>query len=131
MRNGLWRLVSGKETCPEVKDADKKEKWECKAERAAGEIFLLVESDQCVHFRGHEEDPVKMWKLLEAAHLSKKAGSRFNAYDDLFSIQKGEDKSLTSLGMRIEKAMQAIQNLRTPLFTIDMLDKELQCMALI
>ena len=29
-----------------------------------------------------------MWKLLEAAHLSKKPGARFNAYDDLFTIRK-------------------------------------------
>ena len=45
-----------------------------KGEKAAGEIYLLVENDQRVHFRGHEEDPIKMWELLEAAHLSKKPG---------------------------------------------------------
>ena len=35
------------------------------------------------------------------------------------------------LGVRIEKAMATIQNLRPSSFTIDMLDEELQCMALI
>ena len=55
------------------------DKWDAKAERAAGEIYLLVESDQRVHFRGHEEDPVKMWGLLEAAHLSRKPGATFMA----------------------------------------------------
>ena len=30
-------------------------KWEAKAERAAGEIYLLVESDQRMHFRGKED----------------------------------------------------------------------------
>jgi hypothetical protein len=35
-----------------------------------------------VHFRGKEDDPVEMWKLLEEAHLSKKPGTHFNAYDD-------------------------------------------------
>ena len=30
-------------------------KWEAKAERAAGEIYLLVENDQRVHFHGFEE----------------------------------------------------------------------------
>ncbi|KAF4611054.1 hypothetical protein D9613_006809 [Agrocybe pediades] len=129
MRNGLWRLVSGKE--PKPSEAKEVEKWEIKSEKAAGEIYLLVESDQRVHFRGHEEDPIKMWSLLEAAHLSKKPGARFNAYDDLFSIRKQDDESLVDLGTRIEKAMQAIQNLRPADFKIETLDEELQCMALI
>ena len=102
-----------------------------KAEKAAGEIYLLVENDQQVHFRGHEEDPIKMWELLEAAHVSKKPGARFNAYDDLFNIRKQDDESLVDLGVRIEKAMQTIQNLRPADFTIAKLDVELQCMALI
>jgi hypothetical protein len=72
-----------------------------------------------------------MWELLEAAHLSKKPGARFNAYDNLFDIRKKDDKSLLDLGVRIEKAMQTIQNLRPADFTIEMLDAELQCMALI
>lgn len=129
MKNGLWRLVSGKESKPSG-DADCT-KWEAKAERAAGEIYLLVENDQRVHFRGHEEDPVKMWTLLESAHLSKKPGARFNAYDDLFNIRKEDDESLMKLGVRIEKAMATIQNLRPENFDITQLDNELQCMALI
>jgi len=132
MKNGLWRIVSGKELAPEGKGMEEKyDKWELKVYKAAGEIFLLVESDQRVHFRGQEEDPVKMWSLLEEAHMSKKPGSRFNAYDDLFSIRKAEDESLSSLGVRIEKAMQGIKNLRPSSYTIDTLDEELQCMALI
>ena len=129
MKNGLWRLVSGKETKP--KDEESLAKWEAKAERAAGEIYLLVENDQRVHFRGSEEDPIQMWKLLENAHLSKKPGARFNAYDDLFSIYKESNETLMDLGVRIEKAMATIQNLRSSSFTIEMLDEELQCMALI
>ncbi|KAF9537210.1 hypothetical protein CPC08DRAFT_810154 [Agrocybe pediades] len=82
--------VSGKETKPS--DPKEAEKWEIKEEKAAGEIYLLVESDQRVHFGGHEEDPIKIWALLEAAHLSKKPGARFNAYDDLFSIRKQDDE---------------------------------------
>ena len=125
MRNGLWKLVSGRWPQP-TDDEDDLLKWETKAEKAAGEIYLLVESDQRVHFRGHEDDPIKMWQLLEAAHLSKKPGARFNAYDDLFSIRKQDSESLVDMGVRIEKAMQAIQNLRPLDFTIEQLDEELQ-----
>ena len=130
MRNGLWRLVSGKLPKP-IREADEILKWETKAEKVAGEIYLLVENDQRVHFRGKEDDPIEMWKLLEAAHLSKKPGARFNAYDDLFSIRKQDSESLVDVGVRLEKAMQAIQNLRPANFTIEQLDEELQCMALI
>ena len=72
-----------------------------------------------------------MWELLEAAHLSKRPRVRFNAYDDLFNIRKQDNKSLVDLGVRIEKAMQTIQNLRPADFTIERLDAELQCIALI
>ena len=109
MRNGLWKLVSGK--LPKPRDDEELLKWKTKAEKAAGEIYLLVENDQRVYFRGHEDDPIQMWQLLEAAHLSKKPGARFNAYDDLFSIRKQDTESLVDLGVRIEKSMQAIQNL--------------------
>jgi hypothetical protein len=43
------------------------------------DLPFLVENDQRVHFRGKEDDPIEMWKLLEAAHLSKKPGAHFNA----------------------------------------------------
>ena len=129
MKNGLWRLVSGKETKP--KDEQALAKWEAKAERAAGEIYLLVENDQRIHFCGFEEEPINMWELLEKAHLSKKPGARFNAYDDLFSIYKESNETLMDLGVCIEKAMATIQNLCSTGFTIEMLDEELQCMALI
>ena len=131
MRNKLWRLVSGREAKPSASKVDDLDLWEAKAEQAAGEIYLCVEQSQRVHFRGHEEDPIQMWKLLEAAHVSKKPGARFNAYDDLFSIHKADDESLIDLGVRVENAMANIQNLRPKDMTIDKLDEELEAMALI
>ena len=131
MKMGLWRLVSGKETKPTVDKDGSMDKWEIKAERAAAEIYLAVENDQRAHFRGKEEDPIEMWKKLEAVHMQQKPGARFNAYDDLFSIHKKDDESLLDLGVRIEKTMGTIQDLRPTDFTIDKLDNELQCMALI
>ena len=129
MRLGLWRLVAGRESKPSV--AAELTKWEAKAEKAAGEIYLLVEADQRIHIRGLEDDPVGMWAAIEKAHLSKKPGARFNAYDDLFSIHKEDNEGLIDLGVRISKAMANIQNLRPTGFTIEQLDEELQCMALI
>jgi len=39
MRNGLWKLVSGRLLKP-TRDDDELMKWETKAEKAAGEIYL-------------------------------------------------------------------------------------------
>ena len=51
---------------------------------------------------GMEEDPAAMWVALESVHLQKRPGARFNAYDDLFSIQKKEEESLQQLMGRID-----------------------------
>src|SRR5260370_7187899 len=131
MKNGIWKLVYGKLSKPPLSKVEEVIKWEEKAEQAAGEIYLLVENDQRVHFRGKEDDPVEMWRLLEMAHLSKKPGARFNAYNDLFSIRKQDSETLMDLGVRIEKAIQAIQNLRTRDFTIKHLNDDLQFIPLL
>ena len=110
MQRGLWSVVSGKSSKPT--EAAALEKWEAKAEKAAGEIYLAVGGDQRVHFSGHEENPKEMWEKLKAAHLHQKPGARFNAYDELFSIHKVDDETLTDVAMRVEKAMSNIKQLR-------------------
>ena len=72
-----------------------------------------------------------MWVALESVHLQKRPGARFNAYDDLFSIQKKEEESLQQLMGRIDECMLTIQNLRPKDFTLAALDNELVCMAMI
>jgi wobble nucleotide-excising tRNase len=74
---------------------------------------------------------VKMWEALEAVHRQKKAGMRFNAYDELFSIRKLEEESLQSLINCVESAKRSIKELRPSTLTLDMLDDELASMALI
>ena len=129
MSRGYWRLVIGKEVKPSKEEESLK--WEEKAMKAAGEIYLCVGSDQKQHLKECLDDPVAMWATLEKIHVSKKPGARFNAYDELFSIVKSEEESLQSLGDRVGAAMNQIKRLRPKNFTIEMLDKELEAMALI
>ena len=110
---------------------DEDGKWGEKAMKAAGEIYLSVGAEQKQHLKECLDDPVKMWTTLEKTHVSKKPGARFNAYDELFSIVKLEEESLQSLGDRVGTAMNQIRKLRPKNFTIEMLDKELEAMALI
>ena len=133
--NGLFRLVTGTATKPTVSsepkagEEDALEAWETKQEKAAGMIFLMVEQDQEVHFNGEKDDPVKMWKALEDAHKQKRPGTRFNAYDSLFSIRKAEEETLQTLVARVNNSMLEIKQLRSPNFTLDKLDDELVIMT--
>ena len=128
---GVWCLARLPNLLNKTGDGDELAKWETKQEKAAGEIYLGVESDQRVHFRGQEDDPKAMWDSLKKAHLHQKPGARFNAYDELFSIHKADDETLMDVATRVEKAMSNIKNLRPTDFTLDKLDDELLCMAMI
>lgn len=105
--------------------------WDAKAEKAAGELYLLVSQEQKVHFAGISNDPFTMWKKLDSVHLQKRPGARFNAYDALFGIRKSPDESLSSLMTRVDASMEQIQNLRPESFTLSDMDMELVCMTLI
>ena len=120
MTHGYWRLVSGKEVKPST--PDELLKWEIKSDKAAGLIYLAVGKVLQVLARPFLEDPVAMWKALESQHVSKKPGSRFNAYNELFSISKRDDESLIDMATRIETAMQQIFDLRPATFTLKDLD---------
>ena len=72
-----------------------------------------------------------MWKALKEVHMQQKPTARFNAYEVLFSITKSNDESLPAVAARVEKAMHTIKDLRPSEFTLDELDDDLACMALI
>ncbi|KAF7968979.1 hypothetical protein HWV62_28747, partial [Athelia sp. TMB] len=133
----LWRLVSGVQTKPTAASGTTKlspdpvEEWEDRSERACGILALSISPGQKPHITSCSDDPVKIWIALKDVHEAKQPGNRFNAYSDLFSIRKEPDESLSSLIMRSEHCMQLIKNLRTSTFTLESLDDELQCMALI
>src|SRR6266487_3594046 len=135
----LWEFVDGSTPKPTPADASKPtaaeakelEEWKRKAAKASGELWLSVEDSQKVHIKEVKGDPAAMWAKLEGVHLQKKPGTRFNAYEVLFSIRKAEEESLSALMARADKAMQDIKALRPSGFTMEQLDQELQCMALI
>src|SRR5271156_468840 len=135
----LWEYVDGSTPIPEAAEpakptpAEKKEiaDWKRKSAKASGEIWLAVEDDQKVYIKEVKGDPSAMWQKLEAVHVQKKPGARFNAYDVLFNIRKEENETLTALMARADKAMQDIKSLRPSGFSLTDLDKELLCMTLI
>ena len=130
MQKGYWGVVSGKLT----RDAAKDElAFDSHCEIASGLIFLNVDEEmqRIVTDLLEKGDAVGMWKALEEECLSKRPGARFNAYDDLFSIRKQEGESLTSLSGRVANAVRTIRDLRPSSFTLEKMEEELECMALI
>ncbi|XP_006456088.1 hypothetical protein AGABI2DRAFT_77415 [Agaricus bisporus var. bisporus H97] len=108
--SGLWRLVSGRQKAPSTSspvtqaEVDALDTFEARLDKAAGWLYLMVEQEQRIHFSGIQDSPVKMWEALEAVHRQKRAGMRFNAYDELFSIRKLDQESLQSLINRVESS---------------------------
>jgi hypothetical protein len=137
--NRLIRVVNGSLAKPSFADpsqptdaeSTKLEAWQDKADAAAGWIVTMLEPDQRVHLKGINDDPVLSWKKLEEVHMVKKAGSRFNAWDDLFNIRKKDDETLSSMVTRIDGVMNSVKNLRPSNYDLDKLDEELTAMTMI
>jgi hypothetical protein len=134
--NGLWRIVDGSIAKP-MKQGDVEpspdalEAYQLKADKAAGHLYLMWEDGQKIFVSDCQDDPCAMWIALDNAFMQKKPGTRFNAYDDLFSIRKLEEESLQSLMNRVDDAVKLIQDLRPKDFTLALLDKELAALTLI
>ena len=83
------------------------------------------------HLQGIDDNAQAMWTKLEKLHLDQRPGTRFNAYDDLFSIRKSESESLTAVIARVNNASALVKSLRPAAFTLKELDQELAVMAMI
>ncbi|THH12873.1 hypothetical protein EUX98_g9781, partial [Antrodiella citrinella] len=102
-----------------------------KQDKAAGLLALSLSSAQRIHIQGIEDDPAKIWKKLEDVHMEKIAGSRFNAYDELFSVRLSDSEAPTTLIPKVDEIIKRIQGLRPSDFSVEKLDKELATMTLL
>ena len=89
--------MSGKATKPSNDDIDAYHKWIEHADKGSGEIYLAIEDNQKHHLSGVLDNSQKMWELLERGNQSKKPGTCFNTYNDLFSVCKQENETLKDL----------------------------------
>ena len=132
-----WMPISMPYLAPELSDkptSEEKKKyreWQKKANAASCLIYLMVEDDQRIYLNELKDQPDKMWEALKQIHMQQCPSTRFNAYDDLFSIRKKEEENLQTLINRVETGMKRIQDLHPKDFDIAKLDNELASMALI
>ena len=146
--NGLWRLVSGQEkklaARPEIKDSngivvskavaldeDRLEKWEIKAERAAGALKTGMSHDVKVLIRDCEDDPLLIWETLKTLFIQQWTGPRFNAYHALLSVEKSDSEPLDSLINKVDEQIRVIKSLSPSSLTLDQLYDEVAVMAII
>jgi hypothetical protein len=134
---GVWCIVDASSIAPTLSSPPTEaqstahEAWAPKSDKAAGWMYLSVENDQKIYLKGIEGDPVKMWIALHDVHMQKHPGMHFNAYDNLFSIRKQENKKLQTLMNRVDTAICCIQNLCPADFDLAKLHEELASMAMI
>ena len=112
-------------------DEDKLERWEIKAEKAAGALKTAMSPDVRVLIRDHENDPILIWQTLKMSFIQQRTAPRFNAYHALLFVQKLESESLEVLINRVDKHIRIIKSLSPSSFTLDNLYDELAVMAII
>lgn len=106
------------------------EKWEEAAEKAVGAILSAMGSSQRGLVSGMG-NPKAVWEALAAHFEQKRPATRFASYEALLSVQKRDDESLPALAMRVETALQSVQNACPLDFTLEQMHSDLACMALI
>ena len=137
MALGLW---FGEETCPKARirdsagnitspavalDEDKLERWEIKAEKAAGALKTAMSPDIRVLIRDCEDDPILIWDTLKTSFIQQRTAPHFNAYHALLSVEKRDSESLEGLINRIDEQIRVIKSLSPTSFTLDNLYDEL------
>jgi len=112
-------------------DEDKLERWEIKAEKAAGALKTAISSDLRVLIRDCEDDPLLIWDTLRTSFIQQRTAPRFNAYHALLSVQKKDSEALEGLINRVDEQIRIIKSLSPTSFTLDNLYDELAVMAII
>ena len=59
---GLWTIVSGAEKCPDDSKADLQAKWDLRADKATGQLYLSLSAEQRTHIDAVQDDPAQIVK---------------------------------------------------------------------
>ena len=130
MEKKLWRVTAGGNVGAPTDPLETAD-WELNRDAASGLIWGALEPSMKELVKAQLGTPNAMWTTLRGHHQQKKPTNRFVAYESLLGIQKQDVESLPALCMRIQAAQNAMKDTRPDQFTIDQLDSDLACMALI
>ena len=68
---GLWTIVSGAEKCPDDSKAHLQAKWDVRADKVAGQLYLSLSAEQRTHIDAVQDNPAQIWSTLESIHLQQ------------------------------------------------------------
>jgi hypothetical protein len=93
------------------------ESWFDKDKKARSNILAHVSTTQRVHIKG-ETSAYTMWQALLKIHMQQVPGTRFSAYNKLFSIVKRPKDTLPAVAARVEAAIARVKELRPAAVTV-------------
>ena len=133
---GWFAVVSGSTTQPPAPTGDAApfqayKDWLEVDSRSAGALILSIAPEERRIVEDVQDSGSAIYAALKARHVQEKASSRFNLYDDFFSIRLNEGEKLGDMAGRIRDAMRRIQERRPRVFTLQELDEELIIMGII
>jgi len=72
---GLWTIVSGAEKRPDDSQADLQAKWDLRANKAAGQLYLSLSTEQRTHIDAVQDHPAQIWSTLDLSSLWQTLGT--------------------------------------------------------
>lgn len=126
-----WWIITGQEPCPSPSSSPEALAWDRSNAKAGSLIFLKLDAQRRMEFKGKMEHGDKLWKELEAKFLHKDSHRRFTAYGELLNVRKKPEEDMDTLTGRISSIMARVQATRPVAFTLEELDKDLHRMAIL
>ena len=93
MKEGLWGIVNGTETPPDVSQADKYAKFMARRDRALATIVLSVDPT-LLYLLGDPENPVIVWKKLLDQFQKKAWANKLELRRKLYLLQLKDGESV-------------------------------------
>ncbi|TFK96937.1 hypothetical protein BDV98DRAFT_490826, partial [Pterulicium gracile] len=121
---GYWWIISGEGACPSPPDLAEACAWDRSNAKGGSLIFLKLDGQRQAEFRGKMMTGDVLWRELESKFVHRDSYRHFTAYEDLMNVRKEPRKDMDTLTGRILLT-------RPPAFTLDDLDEDLHCMALL
>uniref|UniRef100_A0A1X7TYL0 Retrotransposon gag domain-containing protein n=1 Tax=Amphimedon queenslandica TaxID=400682 RepID=A0A1X7TYL0_AMPQE len=92
IKDGLWGIVSGTETIPEVAGA--RAKFESRRDKAIAIIILSIEPSLLYLLGENPDDPVKVWKALQDQFQRESWANKLSLRRKLYSLKLREQDSV-------------------------------------
>ncbi|TFK95074.1 hypothetical protein BDV98DRAFT_493219, partial [Pterulicium gracile] len=128
---GYWWIVSGEEPHPSPPDGAEARAWDRSNAKGGALIFLKLDDQRKAEFKGRMMTGDILWRELRVKFVHQDSHRRFAVYEDLLNVRKEPGEDMDTLTGRISAILTRVKTSRPAAFTLDDLDTDLHCMALL